>query len=318
MALADWTATQKALLLTGIIGGFVVIVVVAVVVILVTGRASSSSSSSSRGSGATGSNTTPGIIAQGYPCSKISDCVTGTFCAENRTCVLGTARDIDSPCVHDRQCLVGTHCANGNICVEGTGKKRGETCTISNNCVIGYNCVSSSCSSSSSSTTSSPASTTGVKIPVYRTFKASRQQFIDSANPAYGSIFYPNSTPIWYGISASGTGRIPIYGWLNTNVGVLPGDWVWSKSNSEPFTGATNGYVIQNNGKPILYLYSSKINSEVLPIYRLLGFDPNYSKTYHTTQVNSTTLEAPDTGYGISYSSDDSQVTPLLGYGFVA
>lgn len=210
------------------------------------------------------------------------------------------------------QCLVGSHCGYDNTCRVGpTAGQNGDPCTTDVDCEFGHTCSNDSCVTIG---TPPPSCT---KVSVFRLYYVGNAELADSLAPPAGSTYYPNSNATWLGCNAPGANLIPLYLWFNNSVG--RGDYVWSLSASQPFINGSRGYSIQNAGNPVLYVYSAKLSAQLLPLYRLEGANTDTNESYHTTQLNSSTLQIAGVS-SVSYTGDvnmsGSNSTGLLGYAY--
>lgn len=250
----------------------------------------------------------PQNIPTGGTCSQLSACASGNFCNEDGICTQGIALTEGQPCTETQQCIFGTICNANNICVASvTNGNVGQPCNSNANCNLGLVCDSSTrICKAPTTTTAAPGATTpppsyvlcdrSQRIGVYRIYTARDRQLSDTINPPVGSVFYPpQPSPIWYGCTTSGSNRIPLYSWVKGR------DRVFSLSNQNPFDYTGHGYTLENNGNPIVYVYSSKVDNSVVPLFRLSGENQDEGKVYHTTSVQPPPIHHAD----ISYNWDD-------------
>lgn len=297
-------------------------IVLGIVLIIIFTRKSTTSSGSGGGSKSS-STTSTGTVPSGGTCTNIGDCVYGTYCAQNSTCMVGTPKQTGDNCTDHNQCVIGTYCPTGvQQCVTGGPGLFGDTCQTNTDCSIPYICQSQLkvCATTSTSTSSStvPSCT---KLGVYRLIHNTDFQLLESTSPTLPDgtwTYYPNALPIWYGCATGGTGMVPLYRWLKSSTG----DSMWSPSNLTLFTGGSGnqGYSVTNSGQPIFYVYSSKVSDSVLPLYSLYGHQDDFNIDYHCSAVNTTTING---GWGsIVYNSgtvfDGPSGTGLLGYVYIA
>jgi hypothetical protein len=251
----------------------------------------------------------------GAACTE--QCVEGAYCGTDKICHSGTALQIGDNCTTDSQCATGLYCPTGiQQCSFGGPGLSGDSCNTTSDCSIPYTCNSNTCGT----VLFSQENTSCTKVSVYRIVNNTSFQLLESISSTLPNnwYYYPNSSPIWYGCNSGGTGLVPLYGWTKASTG----DFMWSLSNTTLFIGTAGnqGYTVSNN--PILYIYSSKLNNSMLPLYCLVGYQNDTNVTYHCSAVNTTTING---GWNsIVYNSlsgtifDPASGTGILGYVYIS
>lgn len=301
-------------------GGAVLIVVVAIIVIYVflkkSGNFSSFFISSSQATSSFGSEPVP----IGGNCTSNGQCVANAFCAQDGICRVGFGKTFDQVCVDPVSCQVGLFCNAINQCYERSDCDGGPDCSCDadSDCRLGLACQAGTCVEQVVGSDPFPSCT---KVAVYRTYDIGGGrgfQLLDSLSG--GSAYYPNSEPIWYGCSDGGSGKTPLYGWQNNKTG----DFTFSPSKTDSKTGNSD-YQLINNGNPMLYVFSSRENNFLLPLYRLVGHSMDWDRDFHTTGLNQLVINDPAWEGDIVYATDNNIesgniITPnygLLGYAYL-
>lgn len=153
------------------------------------------------------------------------------------------------------------------------------------------------------------------KVPIFRkTSLVKSIHLTDLWNPVPGDALYNGGNPVYYGCIQPGPSRVAIYQWVN----ILIDDYVLSRSNIQPFQSGTNGYVLDNGGNPIMYIFDTQQN-RTFPLYILEGFQTISNTKYHMGWVNATVY--PNQQFvgnsNIYESNSDSNDPIILGYVFI-
>ena len=256
-------------------------------------------------------NTVQTYIMPGGNCNSTAECVPNAYCNGDNICAYGRGKGLNANCWANAECLTGYYCSGAFNCLIGEGWNAGGPCEADGNCAQNNICVNNVCQP-----ISYPA-VFGVftKVPIYRkTSLINSIHLTDLYNPVPGDALYNGGNPVYYGCVESGPNRIPIYQWVN----VLIDDYVLSRSNVQPFKSGTNGYVLDNLGNPIMYIFDKQLN-RTFPLYVLEGFQTITDTKYHVCWPNSTIYPNQQfIGNSVIYEQNvDSNDPIILGYIFL-
>lgn len=62
----------------------------------------------------------------------------------------------------------------------------------------------------------------------------------------------------------------------------------------------------------MLYVFSTRVNNNMLPLYRLVGHSDSLNRDYHTTALNETVINDPAWGGDIVYRTDMNITSGIL------
>jgi len=251
-------------------------------------------------------------IPPGDVCVDQAQCVPGSYCNASGLCQVGTLTGNNQVCAENNDCGVGNYCGGGNVCVSGVGWTAGGPCINDNNCALGFRCDESICVG----VAPDPVPDAFTTVAVYRISSTTPALHVtDLLTPNADASIFNGGKPVWFGCGETGINRVPVYLWFNSTLN----DYIFSLSDLIPFRTGTAGYIIQNSGNPVMYVFTIQYQKTV-PIYILQGFQLANQTRYHVSEPSRTALPTDQfLGSTMLYeqNANINVTNSFLGYAFI-